>query len=211
MYAYLVHMRMIGTVIAILLTLLIWALSCGNRKIRIGILFLLTVIAFVFVVSFVVKSLIVSEVYTFQSKETINWNDYNGQLPKILKLFTLQGMRYMFENISGKILYISLASYGVGLWGLGAISSLFIKSIRSIKNRVSKSSTMFEIYIFLAVFAQIGVALVYLIDSPSPDNTRLDLLLHGRYTDMLIPVLFIYGIYTLYLKAPHVFSSALPI
>ena len=198
MYAYLVHMRMIGTVIAIILTLLVWALSCGNRRIRIGILSFIAVTIVVFVVSFVIKSHIVSEVYTFQSKETINWNDYNGQLPKILKIFSLQGMKYMFENISGKVLYISLASYGLGIWGIGAITSLFVKGIRSLKNRGSGSRALFEVYIFLAVFAQIGVALVYLIDSPSPDNTRLDLLLHGRYTDMLIPVLFIYGIYAMY-------------
>ena len=198
MYAYLVHMRMIGTVIAIMVTLLVWAFSCGSRKIRMGILIFIAVVAFCFAVSFVIKSHIVSEVYTFSSKDTINWNDYNGQLPKILKLFTPQGMQYMFENISGKVLYISLASYGLGLWGIAAVTSLFIKSIKSLRKRGSKSRALFGIYMFLAVLLQIGVALVYLIDSPSPDNARLDLLLHGRYTDMLIPVLLIYGIYAMY-------------
>ncbi len=197
-YLYLVHMRMIGTLIAIVLTFVIWAVSCGNRRIRIGILSLIVIISVIFFISFAVKSHIVSNIYTFTVGDTLNWNDYNGQLPKILKIFSLQGLLYMFENISGKVLYISLSTYGIGIWGIYALVSLFIKSLKAMRNKGHHTRALFQIYMFCAVFLQIGVAIIYLIDSPSPDNPRLDLLLHGRYIDLLIPVLFIYGIYAMY-------------
>ncbi len=202
MYLYLVHMRMIGTVIAIVLTFLVWALCSGSRRIRIGIASLIVVLILAFIVSFVIKNNIITKVYTYTSGDTLNWNDYSGQLPKIGKLFSAQGLLYLFENICGKVLYISLATYGLGIWGIGTISACFIHSIRSIRKKDCSGKDYFNIYIFLAILLQIGIALVYLIDSPSPDNPRLDLLLHGRYTDMLMPILFIYGIYGI-LKAGH--------
>ena len=208
MYLYLVHMRMIGCVVAIVITLLVWALYSGKRSTRIGILGLIAVIAVIFAVSFMIKSGIVSKIYTNASTDTINWNDYNGQIPKLAKLFSLKGLLYVFDNICGKILYISLATYGIGICGLGGIIALFVASIKSLRKRGHKPRALFEIYIFLAVFGQIAIAIIYLIDSPSPDNPRLDLLLHGRYTDMLIPVLMIYGIYSLYsIKHPLIYTT----
>lgn len=198
MYTYLVHMRMIGTVIAIVLTLIIWAFSSASRKTRIGILSFIAIIAVIFLASFIIKNLIVSNVYSLASESTIKWNDYSGQISKIKQIFTLNGIKYLAENICGKALYIGLATYGLGFWGIGAAASLFVKGFKALKDKEKKSSALFEIYIFMAIFFQISIALVYLIDSPSPFNTRLDLLLHGRYTDMLMPALFIFGIYALY-------------
>ena len=203
-YMYLVHMRMIGTVIAIVLTFVIWALCSGNRKTRVGIISIIIALVVIFLISFVIKSRIVSSVYTYTSNETLNWNDYNGQLSKISKIFSLKGLQYLLENICGKVLYLSLSTYGIGIWGLSVMASLFIKSIKSLFKNGSSAKDLFQIYAFLAVIFQIGIALIYLIDSPSPNNSRLDLLLHGRYTDMLVPALFIYGIYSM-IKSSRLF------
>lgn len=198
LYMYLVHMRMIGTVITIVLTILVFAFCSDKLKIKAGIGAILIALVVVFALSFILKSHIVSEIYSFTSNDTLNWNDYNGQLPKIIKLFSLQGLLHMLENIAGKVLYISLATYGLGMWGICAVSAGFVKGIKALKREGSKSVALFNIYVFLAILMQIGIAVIYLIDSPSKDNSRLDLLLHGRYTDMLIPILVVYGIYAIY-------------
>ncbi len=212
LYMYLVHMRMIGTVIAIVITILIFAFCSDNRKIKIGVGVILIALVVVFALSFLLKSHIVSEIYSFTSDDTLNWNDYNGQLPKIIKLFSLQGIVHMLENIAGKVLYISLATYGLGLWGICAVSVGFVKGIKALKREGSKSIALFDIYVFLAILMQIGIAVIYLIDSPSEDNSRLDLLLHGRYTDMLIPILVVYGIYAIYnSKRPVILTGIISI
>ena len=203
-YMYLVHMRMIGTVIAIVLTFIIWAMCAGSRKTRVGILSLIVVLAAIFIISFAIKNRIVSNIFTYTPDETLNWNDYDGQLHKISKLFTLKGVQYLFDNICGKVLYLSLSTYGIGIWGLGIIASCFAKSIKALRKGEDHVISLFHIFIFLAIIFQIGIAVIYLIDSPSPDNSRLDLLLHGRYTDMLIPALFVYGIYAMF-KTKHIF------
>lgn len=194
LYSYLVHMRCLGLIAAGFVTFLIWIL--GKRKhadLKKTVIALLIVIA-VFAVSFIIKDKVVETLYHGTSQDVLSWNDYSGILYRFSKFLSLEGILNFLKDICGKLLYIGFATMGIGYFGIYGLTKRVIAFIGKNKKKNADAQDYLFLYIFFVVFMQFMVALLYLNGASAVDNDRLDIFLHGRYIDIILPILFAVGI-----------------
>lgn len=193
-YSYFVHMRCLGTIGAGMITVVIFIL--GHRKNGFGknAWLLPIIIIGLFGASFIIKSLVISELYQGTSGDMLSWNDYTSIPRRIMKLLSLKGFIYLIEDIVGKLYYIGMATYGIGFFGIYALCKKSLCAIKNIRRKLAAKSDYLWLYIALTCLAQFLVALIYLNGASGPDNNRLDLFLHGRYIDFFLPIVIGIGI-----------------
>ena len=195
-YLYLVHMRCIGIVAAMALTLIIWLFSRNThrqKKSKKGWLAIPAIVV-LFAMTFVLKDKVISLLYHGTSEDMLTWNDYSGLAYRFSKIINLQGLKYLLKDICGKVLYLGLATYGIGYLGICVCVKRTFNALGNIRRRKACGTDYLWIYIFLATFFQFMVALIYLNGASAPDADRLDNFLHGRYIDFLLPILIGMGI-----------------
>ena len=108
-------------------------------------------------------------------------NDYSGQMSKFAELFTLAGIGRFFAAMSGKILYLGCASFGLAYIGIYVL-------VKRVINKDIKA-----LFVLLASLFQFLVMCIYLIHSADVVEDRFDLFLNGRYIDYVIPLLSVIG------------------
>ena len=166
MYCYFVHMRCLGTIAAGVLTLIIWLFSQrkSNNKNKIGkkVWLIPVIIVVLFVASFTIKSFVIDNLYHSAGKDMLSWNDYSSVPHRILRTFTDGGVKYLFQDVCGKLLYLGLATYGTAYFGIYFYAKNFASVIKKIKRREYTHCDFLKLYLFLATFAQFMVALIYL-------------------------------------------------
>ncbi|MBR4667562.1 MAG: hypothetical protein IKO76_02255 [Butyrivibrio sp.] len=195
-YCYFVHMRCLGIIGAGIFTIIIWLFS--KRKAGAGIgkkawLIPLFIIA-LFAVSFIIKGFVIDNLYSDASREMLNWNDYTSIPDRLLDIVRGDGIKFLLQDIAGKLLYIGLATYGIGYFGIFCLCRHFFESAKRIIKRTATDKDIFWVFLFLATLAQFMVALIYLNGAASPENNRLDIYLHGRYIDFFLPILIGIGL-----------------
>lgn len=206
LYSYFVHMRCIGMVAAGFITLLIWAF--GKRKHAISKKYILVIILIpiMFAASFIIKDKVVEVLYHGTSKEVLSWNDYSGILYRLSKFLSINGILNFLKDICGKLLYLGFATMGIGYFGLWGLSKKSLGFIRKFKKKNAEAKDYLFLYIFFLVFLQFMVALLYLNGASAVDNDRLDIFLHGRYIDIILPILFAVGLSEM-LTCKHLFRK----
>ena len=210
-YLYLVHMRCLGNIGAVALTILIFLISKrkDDEKKHGKTWLILILVVILFGVSFLLKDKVVSLLYHSTSKDMMTWNDYSGLLYRFSKFLSLQGFIYLLKDICGKTLYMGLATYGIAYFGIAAAAKKAFFSLKAIRQKSANTSDYLWLYIFLAVCAQFMVALIYLNGASAPDADRLDNFLHGRYIDFFLPILIAVGLLEmLKVKRPVVSMAA---
>ena len=193
-YCYFVHMRCLGVIGAGILTIIIWLFSKRKNGIGKKAWLIPLLIIVLFGVSFIIKSFVIDNLYSSASKDMLSWNDYTSVPERLLRMVTGDGLKYLLQDIAGKLLYIGLATYGIGYFGIFSLCKHFVSSARNIISKKSTDKDIFWVFLFLATFAQFMVALLYLNGAASPENTRLDIYLHGRYIDFFLPILIGIGL-----------------
>ncbi len=195
-YSHFVHMRCLGMIVAGFATLLVWMFGLKKSKTTGGkkYLWLLLLIPVFFVVMFIIKDKVVALLYSETSAEVMSWNDYSGMLSRLGKFFSFSAIKAIFFESCGKLLYLSLASMGIAMFGAYGIFRRFIIFCKKLKEKRLDGRDYLWLYIQLLVFMQFMVALVYLLGASYTDNNRLDLLLHGRYIDFIIPIMTAIGL-----------------
>ncbi len=193
-YMYFVHMRCLGMIGAGALTLTIWAVGRSEKKVFSRVLLLIGLIAILFAISFIIKEVVTARIYSETSEETLSWNDYSGIAYRLSKLFNAQGITVFIKDFAGKALYLWAATYGLAFWGIACLIKKAVSAFRSIKDKNASFIEYSYIFLFLSVFAQFMVAMIYLIGASDPYNDRLDIFLHGRYIDFFLPILIAIGI-----------------
>ncbi len=197
-YMYCVHMRTIGALIAGGIIVIVHAVK--NRegaKIRRGaVAFICTTITLISL-WFMIRYSLLEGLYGSADPAKISVNNYSGQIGKIGQIFSLKGFADYLLSLSGKILYLGCATFGMAYIGL---YRFICKSSDAIRQRSKADGQMacddlLHVFIALASLAQIGVMSIYLAASAGVDSNRFDLFLHGRYDDFIIPILMVYGMY----------------
>ncbi|WP_026513805.1 hypothetical protein [Butyrivibrio sp. LB2008] len=184
-YIYSVHMRAVGIPIAVICTLLI---GCVLRKKRQGsdkdflsaALPVLIILAGLIVCLFI-KKYMIGALYLGGAENSTATNDYSGQMSKFAELFTLAGIGRFFAAMSGKILYLGCASFGLAYIGIYVL-------VKRVINKDIKA-----LFVLLASLFQFLVMCIYLIHSADVVEDRFDLFLNGRYIDYVIPLLTVIG------------------
>ena len=81
---------------------------------------------------FFIKEWVTGHLYA--ASTSIATNDYAGQFGKIAYIFTKEGFRNFLISLSGKILYLGVASFGLAYWGIKHIVKQIYKAFTDFKN-----------------------------------------------------------------------------
>ena len=181
LYMYFVHMRAIGILLSGIVTVAIYDIQNGRKKAK-YLLALVLCAALVLVMGALVKKYWTDIVYDGVPGGLKNWNDYAGQIEKIAYIFTKDGWKDFIISISGKLLYLGLASFGIAYAGIGYAVSKVIR----LKN---DRANYFYLFVLLTTLAAVMTCAVYTIHPG-----RVDTLAYGRYHEYIMPVLMITGI-----------------
>lgn len=193
-YCYFVHMRCLGIIGAGVLTIIIWLFSKKKSGIGKKAWLIPVLIIALFAASFIIKGFVIDRLYSEASRDMLNWNDYTSIPGRLLQIVTGNGFKYLLQDIAGKLLYLGLATYGIGYFGIVSLCTHFVVSAGNVIHKKSTDKDIFWIFLFLATLAQFMVALVYLNGASAPSNSRLDIFLHGRYIDFYLPILIGIGL-----------------
>ena len=210
-----VHMRTVGALIAAVMVIIIRALvqsgtSIRREKLIGGIAIGIAVAVVALCVWRDIRMQHLSSLYGYATESDIAVNSMSGQIGKIKGLLSLRGIGMFIASLSGKLLYLGCASFGMAYIGFHALAGETLDGIRghfagrwgtSPREMSDDPSNVARLYltayVILASIGQILITTIYLIGSASANSDRLDLYLHGRYDDYIIPILMVYGIYRL--------------
>ncbi len=191
-YIYSVHMRAIGMVAAAVVVLIFRAVRDRDGMQRRKIFIALFLTAILFAAAIAVKNGLLERLYDNASAETLSVNDYAGQWRKLRLLMSPEGLLAFVQGIAAKLLYLGASTWGLaylGLWKAGSSAVLCLRK----KGRAEPKDD-FWLFWFLAAVAQILVAVIYTLESAEPGAQRLDLFVHGRYDELIIPLLMACGL-----------------
>lgn len=192
-YIHFVHMRTVAVLIACALTLLTYYVV-KMRKVKQCILFML-MLAGIFAVGYWLKEWITGNIYA--TSEKVNTNDYAGQIGKFAYMFTKEGFQNLVISIAGKVLYLGVASFGLGFWGIWYAAKQIFQAVKDWKNgREITSDKWFYLFVLLTTVGATMVNAIYTI-GPS----RVDALTYGRYHEYIMPLLMILGLKAIWEKA----------
>lgn len=196
-YMYLVHLRAIGVLVSGTAVLLLYnirkysirkyIMRNGGRKVR-SVLVPAAAAAVILAVGLLmglfIKNYWTGMVYGDTADTLKNANDYAGQFEKIAYIFSIDGLKNLIISVSGKILYLGLASYGIAYFGI-------IYAVRRVREK-----KYFPLFVLLTTAAALMICAIYTI-RPG----RVDTLTYGRYHEYVMPVLLMMGIKELGSKA----------
>lgn len=180
LYMYLVHLRAIGVLVSGIAVLLFYHIKKGGRKVR-SILALAigtaVIVAAGLLVGLLIKNYWTGMVYGDTADALKNANDYAGQVEKIAYIFSKEGFKNLLISVSGKILYLGLASYGIAYFGI-------IYAVKRVREK-----KFFPLFVLFTTVAALMICAIYTI-RPG----RVDTLTYGRYHEYVMPVLLMMGI-----------------
>lgn len=191
-YLYVVHQRSLGLLVIVILAMI---LLTWRKKITLkqcAIFFGTMVI--LFLVQKYVKSYLKEALWFSDTNSSFAVNDYSGQMEKVLKLFSKNGLIEFVEALLGRIYYTNIASCFLVSW---CICSGFRKCIFALKNRKLDAEDFFQMFIILSFCATLTISAIYML-GPG----RIDTLFYGRYTDWLLGPMMLVG-FKCFWEEPH--------
>ena len=196
-YMYLVHLRALGVLVSGTAVLLLYnikkynikkySMGNGGRKVRsvlVPAVAAAVILAVGLLMGLFIKNYWTGMVYGDTADTLKNANDYAGQFEKIAYIFSGEGLKNLIISVSGKILYLGLASYGIAYFGI-------IYAVRRVREK-----KYFPLFVLLTTVAALMICAIYTV-RPG----RVDTLTYGRYHEYVMPVLLMMGIKELCSKA----------
>lgn len=123
-----------------------------------------------------------------------NGNDVNSNLTKLDGILSWEGLVKLATSLVGKIWYLLVATLSLGFWG---VVYLIRQVYRDYKESKLTTNGLFSIFCLLCICGTLSVATIAMISA----NNRLDILIYGRYSDMLVGILIVLGL--VYLKTDY--------
>lgn len=115
------------------LTLLLWAVSSKDSRLRRNVFFALLLLLALFLIGLGIKNGLIERLYHGASEELLQYNDYSGQWGKLKVLFSPGGMKNFLAGCIAKMLYLGLATYGIAYWGIYFLTIKVISFFREWK------------------------------------------------------------------------------
>lgn len=191
-YLYSVHMRTVGVAIACMITLTIFMLQ--NHKTKKTFLIFSGILLGAAVIAAILKNRVILEVFAGADREQLAGNDYGSQWSKFAEILTPAGMFRFLKEIIAKIYYLGVSSYGIFYWAMGWCLKeiwVFLQNIRR-----KKASQLLQYVGILLLMVTVGEVLISSIFMYKAG--LVDTLIYGRYTEFLMPVLMVIGIYNMW-------------
>ncbi len=195
-YIYVVHQRALSVVIAGIFSVIICKFISGKSTSRRNIIISAAVLLALFAIAILVKNFLQGSIWVWEDSSIASRNDYNGQIGKIIRIFTeFDSMKSFIVEFVGKFFYLFVASGFVIYWGIRKCICEIIQGVKERRIRV--------IYLFLlmSLIFTIGIGAVFFLD-----GGRLDIILYGRYTEFVVGPLLTLGFIHLYQECPKLRS-----
>lgn len=195
--AYFIHQRNI--VLLIMEGLFIVYLLIRHRLSVKCVVTALTTLTVVMLIGLLLKKYLVKGIYSASNPYLYDANNFSGQIDKIKFLMTdVQGIRYLFLNISGRLIYFFISTFGIFVVVMYSI-------IANMKEYYEEHADI--LFVNLSFLMSMVVSSIYF---QVPE--RYDNLFYGRYSEQYIgPVLF-WGLYKIFnSRKGFSFKSLLPI
>ena len=187
-YIYSVHMRAVGILAAVGITMLVVAftgIKRSDNRVLATAFFAVIVLLIGFVICLRIKDIVIDKLYSSGIADQTYIGDYSGQTSKLKELSTLMGIGRFFASMIGKILYLGCATFGIAYIGIYSL----------IRRTIKKDLKAF--FILMASFMQFMVMCIFLMHSADRGSNRFDLFLHGRYFEFVVPIMAMIGAYEL--------------
>lgn len=181
-YMYMVHMRSLAIVAAMLFTLLIRTVRKSEKSRYFMVIGIIAVL--LFFISCLLRMRILDSEFITADEVLLNANGMKGQIPKLMSILSAKGTVELLQSLAGKLLYMGMATFGLAYWGLYDVVSRFVK----LRRQREQTNYYFYLFLLVAVIGQIGITTVYNIH-PS----RADGVIYGRYHEYIFPILIALG------------------
>lgn len=189
-YVYVIHQRALGILVASLLVIILMKIF---KKINwTQYLSVILPITLSMIIHFYLKDNIQSNLWLNNVGNLAN--DYSSMTSKINQMFTIEGAVKALKVFIGQFFYLGAASYLIFYFGLYELIQKTGKTIiSSIKNKnlnILNNEYYFYLYTFLliALFSSIAISVIFMINP-----TRIDHIVYGRYTEMIIGPILLLG------------------
>ena len=179
-YIYIVHQRALGILVASIIIIIL--MKIFNRITTKQFFSMIIPIIIILAIHNIIKDNIQSNLWLNGSGVAIN--DYSGQLNKIIKLLSIEGL-ISFGKISiGQLFYLGTATFLVFYFGIFEL----LQSILNIDINIKKDDI---IYLYLLVFlSSVFTITISAISVINPG--RIDQIVYGRYNEIIVgPVMLI--------------------
>ena len=197
-YIYFVHMRAVGITIAciVILVLHLTVKKADLRGKKKQVLAIACVLAVSLIAGYLIKEIITHNMYSAADTEVFKYNDYSGQIEKLLYIFSPKGIIDFAVSLAGKLLYLGAASFGLAYWGIAY-------TVREIFKKNNDSCRRFTFaFVLIASASQILINAIYTIVP-----MRIDTIAYGRYHEFVTPVLMLIGLYGMW-ESRHMITAA---
>lgn len=188
-YLYTIHMRSVGIVIAVAMTIVIRILTSkkNGKKILLMLLGAMAILMLAIGITVVIKTKVQNNVYSEADVAQLNTNDYGGQWIKIKRILTKKGLYQFLTGFAGKVYYLGMSSFGLFYYGF------FYALRKAFDKKLAMTHRCFYLFADLASLGSILICTIYMIG-----YTRIDGLMYGRYDEMVLPIMMLIGCYAMY-------------
>lgn len=197
-FTYIIHHRMIGMVIATILTICLYSLKKKNIQ---PLIIVIVSIGGMFLLDKVVSSFLLQKEKGGISNYELN--TYESVLTKVKKILSVYGIINYMQNLIGAWWYFFVASFLINGFGI----QFLYEKIR--KNKLDKLTTWY-IFAFLCLAFSMLVSITYFGSGEPVDKNRIDIIFYGRYFEVFFPLFICMGLIKLYNLTPvyrNLFSS----
>ncbi len=186
-YMYMVHMRTIGVLIALMITILTMIWQRREERSKLLGTFLLAVAGIVFIG--VGKKYVSETTYSLSDANILAANGYSGKLRLIAQVLSGERAVSFLFGCAGKLYYLFMTSFGM----IMPATIFLIRQVKSLILRIYHKReavewSFFSLFVLLSLFGQFAVAALYM-----SGNERLDVIFYGRYNDFLVPLVIGFG------------------
>lgn len=192
-YIFMVHMRALGIVLAVLLFLTVkFFIDTSDRK---KIIISVLEIVFLFVLAILIKQILIDKLYS--SSDYSKGNDFSGQVSNLQLLMSFHGINLMIRSLVGKMYYLLSSSFLIIVWAFVWIwqeEKTFAKCINAGHSDDDNAPIKLAFFLLFAFIFTVGISSLATIG----ESQRLDVLIYGRYNEYIIePFLLIGSCYLL--------------
>lgn len=195
-YAYSIHQRTLGILVAgVFIVILMKVYRYINWKHFFS--FMLTLGIFL-IIHIAIKDEVIANVF-LNTANTTN-NDYSGQVDKIKQLLTLDGIVKAIQVMCGQFFYFGASTYLIAYFGIISILIMLYQLIKNkpfLRDHIKPQNHFINQYfLFFLLLALTFSFLISVIFMSQPN--RIDHILYGRYTDMIIGPFILVGIISIF-------------
>ncbi|MDR0220846.1 MAG: hypothetical protein LBI54_05510 [Lachnospiraceae bacterium] len=199
---FIIHMRALGVVIAVVLTLLLYFVPRRKEIPWKRVAFLLLGVLVLALAALLVKKL--NTQYIFQNSVTSRQiNNFDNMAEKAKAILTPVGLVDFAISYMGKLFYLGVSTFLLAFLGFSQMAGQFLAAtwqmIRD-KNARFSQENLFQLFLALSFLGAVGVATLFmpfLYYSHGTTLNTVDMVVVGRYTEYMVGPFVLLGLLAL--------------